>query len=107
MEVAETPTKGKLAGILEELEERAHVDGVPAYRELFRGLNIRIQELDTGWQVAIAREWPSVPKLPHAMLPTVTTPAPVPTKISPISYRSTRSACRVLPSGKATTAVLT
>ena len=61
MDVAEAPTKGKLAAILEELEERAHVDGVPAYRELYRGLHIRIEELETGWQVAIAREWPSVP----------------------------------------------
>ena len=61
MDALETPTKGKLATILEELEELAHREGVPAYRELMRGLNIRIEELETGWQVAIAREWPSVP----------------------------------------------
>jgi len=59
--VIEEMVRSKLAVILEELEERAHNDGVPAYRELFRGLTIRIQELETGWQVAIAREWPSLP----------------------------------------------
>jgi len=51
----------KLAVILEELEEQARNDGVPAYRELRHGLCIRIHEIDTGWQVALAREWPSVP----------------------------------------------
>lgn len=57
----EEMVRSKMAVILEEMEECAHNDGVPVYRELFRGLTIRIQELETGWQVAIAREWPSVP----------------------------------------------
>ena len=61
MNAQETPTKGKLAGILENLEARAHYDEAPAYHELQRGLVIRIEELETGWQVAIAREWPQVP----------------------------------------------
>ena len=55
------PVRSKLADILEELEERAHNDGVPAYRQLAHGLNIRIEEMETGWQIAIAREWPSLP----------------------------------------------
>ena len=57
----ETPTKGKLAGILEELEERARQTEGAAYHSLMRGLVIRIEEHETCWQVAIAREWPSVP----------------------------------------------
>ena len=61
MNAQETPTKGRLASILEELETRAHYDEAPAYHELQRGLVIRIEELETGWQVAIAREWPQVP----------------------------------------------
>ena len=61
MNAVETPTKGKLAGILEELEERAQQTGAPAYHSLMRGLVIRIEELETGWQVAIAREWPMEP----------------------------------------------
>ena len=57
----EEMVRSKLAIVLEELEERAHNDGVPAYRELHHGLNIRIEERETGWQIAIAREWPSLP----------------------------------------------
>ena len=56
-----TPTRGKLADILEELEQRAQQDEAPAYHTLQRGLTIRIHQLETGWQVAIAREWPMVP----------------------------------------------
>jgi len=59
--VIESPTKGKLATILEELEERARQTESAAYQSLMRGLVIRIEEHETCWQVAIAREWPSVP----------------------------------------------
>ena len=55
------PTKNKLADVLEQLELRAHQDEAPAYHELQRGLCIRIHELESGWQIAIAREWPMVP----------------------------------------------
>ena len=55
------PVRTKLAVILEELEAQAHNDGAPAYRVLHHGLHIRIHEMDCGWQVAIAREWPSLP----------------------------------------------
>ena len=61
MDALEAPTKGKLAMILEDMEQSARVEGVPVYRELMRGLTIRIHQHETGWQVAIAREWPSVP----------------------------------------------
>ena len=57
----ESPTKTTLAGILEDLEERARQTEAAAYHALQRGLVIRIEELETGWQIAIARPWPTEP----------------------------------------------
>jgi hypothetical protein len=59
--IDETPVKSKLAGILTDLEERAQQSEAAAYHSLMRGLVIRIQVFETGFQVAIARPWPTEP----------------------------------------------
>lgn len=57
----DTLVRSKLAQILEELEEEAHAKGGRAYRRLHNGLVVRIEEMEVGFQIAIARECPSLP----------------------------------------------
>lgn len=55
--------RSKLATILEELEAQAHQGGGVVYRRLHHGLVLRMQERESGFQLAIARQAPSVPSI--------------------------------------------
>jgi hypothetical protein len=55
--------RSKLATILEELEAQAHQSGGVVYRRLHHGLVLRLEERQDGYQLAIAREWPSIPSI--------------------------------------------
>lgn len=55
--------RSKLATILADLEEQAHAQGGVVYRRLHHGLVLRCEERESGFQLAIARQAPSLPSI--------------------------------------------